>query len=156
MPSWSDEVAAWRSTLDVWGRALLLVALAVVVGLVAVARADASTYPDDPAQGAPWVNECPALDAPCLAITERLEAVAALFFTVGVESPSGESYLAQIAANTTGSGAQEISGTVALAEGDAQRLDLIWIGVFLVGGISFGMALAAWIKREQSKWGMDA
>jgi hypothetical protein len=46
-----------------------------------------------------------------------------------------------------------VSGTVALAEGDAARLDLIWIGVFMAGGLSFGLVVGSWIKREQTGWG---
>lgn len=43
-------------------------------------------------------------------------------------------------------------GEVALVEGDAQRLDLIWVGIFLMGGISLGMTVGSWLKRDADRW----
>lgn len=44
------------------------------------------------------------------------------------------------------------SSVVALDEDDATRLDLVWIGVFLTGGISLGMSVGGWTKREWDRW----
>lgn len=50
----------------------------------------------------------------------------------------------------------EISGTVALADGDSQRLDLIWVGVAFLIGVTAAIRPSGWLLHEFRKWGGGA
>jgi hypothetical protein len=101
----------------------------VAVGYVVAALAVAGWYFGVPsiAKADPGTECAAALDGPgCVAIATRLDAI-----------------LEELQATET----------VALSDGDAARLDLVWIGVFMCGGLTFGLVVGSWIKREQSGWG---
>jgi hypothetical protein len=48
------------------------------------------------------------------------------------------------------------STTVALTAGDRQALDLTWFGIWLLGGIFFGLWFFRRLAREAHGWGMGA
>jgi hypothetical protein len=80
-----------------------------------------------------------ALDGPsCMALATRLDSALVELAAIRAELEAEPA---------------PVSGTVALSEGDAARLDLVWIGVFMVGGLMFGLVVGSWIKREQTAWG---
>lgn len=53
---------------------------------------------------------------------------------------------------TASSGPSEISGTVALATGDADRLDLLVVGVFLLPGLFLGIWIGRRFYGEMGRW----
>jgi hypothetical protein len=130
----------------------VLVALGIValVLLIAVSGARAATY----------TTTCPVADGTCLALAERLEVLVAEL-EVKPETDSEFDYstvLSAIETNTASgpSGNQEISGTVALAEGtevginglvglsepDRDRMDAAWYGVWALVGLTFVLMIA--------------
>jgi hypothetical protein len=77
---------------------------------------------------------------------------------VGVHGDGGQAVLVQPdnQANpwpVTSSGETSVAGTVALAEGDAQRLDLIWWGIWLAAGLSIGFWVGGRAWRHYKGWG---
>lgn len=113
---------------------------ALTVGVLSVgapAVAGAATYS----------TACPAADAACAALAERLEVLVA---ELESQDRDYSTVLAEIAANTSGEGPAEVSGTVALSADDRYRLDLIWIAVGVLIGVSlFALLAPAWHRAFQ-------
>lgn len=136
--SWSYGTEGRRSALDIVGRALVLVALALALSLAFMGSADASTYPLDPISGVAWVNECAPADASCLALTERLEAVAWLV-QAGTDATTGfaaqnQGDLEALGTLVTAAGG---GGGGALTETQSDALNLTWWGVWALVGLMF-------------------
>ena len=81
---------------------------------------------------------CPPTDDACAALAARLD--------------DSNAKLDALTAAVAASGGEPVSGTVALAEGDANRLDLAWVGIWLVAGLGGSLVVGRMFVAEFRKW----
>jgi hypothetical protein len=106
--------------------------------------------------GADAATSCPSGDEACAAITERLDSIGlgiAALPTTDAEYDYAQ-VLAEISTNTANvpNGEQAVSGVVALGADDADRLDLIWVGIWLLAGLTIGTWFASKVWGEFRQW----
>lgn len=138
-----------------WSRVLVGVMIGVIMMIIRAASAESATY----------VNPCVSTDPVC----ERLEVMVSLLEGINSETTNSRAILADIysyqeafldpdgdgnvpAYVAPSGGTTEVAGTVALSEGDRQALDLVWIGIFFMAGISAGFLIGRAIWRELRQW----
>lgn len=100
----------------------------------------------DTASAATYTNDCPAADDACKALAERsaqtndeLELLADKLDALHADL-------------TTTPGTTDIAGTVALSSDDAERLDLVWYGVWLLAGITLVLIVAPMFVKAFRFW----
>lgn len=109
----------------------------LVVGFVLVLLVADRTI----AQAATYTNNCPGADASCIALAERLEATVL----------ASENVLAAVqdVETAVAAGSGPVSGTVALASDDRDRLDLAWWGMWALVGI---MLAGLFAQKWHNSW----